>query len=473
MKVTCIALVAVLSLAAGVIELGERDFEGKSPKFTSCGKGSMTINDVTISPYPMRKGKDVTITANGFSGSAITDGHYEVSVSFIGMEVTKKHGNPCKDFDGLECPAAAGPVSASYTVKIPESAPAGAYKIKLSAVDQDKNDLFCISMEPHIKEHTPLVATTNAAHDESIINYVNTHPKATWSAAPSKRWEGSSMDDVAAQCGLLAGGPVLPTKVFPHTFLQALTIPESFDAREEWGSKCPSLHEVRDQGNCGSCWAVAAAEAMTDRMCIASGGSNTVRLSEEDLVSCCGFMCGQGCNGGYPSSAWGYFARTGLVSGGAYGSEEGCYPYEVAPCSHHVSGKYPACAGETSTPSCARSCQNGASWSGDKHKGTSSYSVHSDQAQIQAEIMQHGPVEAGFTVYEDFPSYSSGVYQHMTGRQLGGHAVKVVGWGVEDSTPYWLVANSWNSDWGDKGYFKIARGNDECGIESGIVAGLA
>jgi len=47
-----------------------------------------------------------------------------------------------------------------------------------------------------------------------------------------------------------------------------------------------------------------------------------------------------------------------------------------------------------------------------------------------------------------------------------------MGWGVEDGTPYWLVANSWNEDWGDKGTFKILSGQDECGIEDGIVAGM-
>jgi cathepsin B len=47
-------------------------------------------------------------------------------------------------------------------------------------------------------------------------------------------------------------------------------------------------------------------------------------------------------------------------------------------------------------------------------------------------------------------SYKSGVYQHVSGEELGGHAIKVLGWGVENGTPYWLVANSWNEDWGDK-----------------------
>lgn len=86
--------------------------------------------------------------------------------------------------------------------------------------------------------------------------------------------------------------------------------------------------------------------------------------------------------------------------------------------------------------------------------------------------MTNGPVEAAFTVYSDFPNYKSGVYQHTSGGALGGHAIRILGWGVENGTPYWLVANSWNTDWGDKGFFKILRGQDECGIEDEIVAGL-
>jgi cathepsin B len=86
--------------------------------------------------------------------------------------------------------------------------------------------------------------------------------------------------------------------------------------------------------------------------------------------------------------------------------------------------------------------------------------------------MNNGPVEGALTVYEDFPTYKSGVYQHVHGKALGGHAIRILGWGVEDGTPYWLIANSWNSDWGDNGYIKILRGKDHCGIESQITAGL-
>lgn len=79
--------------------------------------------------------------------------------------------------------------------------------------------------------------------------------------------------------------------------------------------------------------------------------------------------------------------------------------------------------------------------------------------------MSGGPVETAFTVYSDFESYAGGVYHHVKGEMAGGHAVKIVGWGVEGEVKYWKVANSWNPYWGEKGYFRIRRGHNEGGIE--------
>lgn len=95
--------------------------------------------------------------------------------------------------------------------------------------------------------------------------------------------------------------------------------------------------KVRDQGSCGSCWAFGAVEAMTDRICISSQGKNNFHISAEDLVDCCS-SCGFGCDGGYPESAWEYFMRTGLVTGGNWNSGEGCQPYSIQSCDHHVNG---------------------------------------------------------------------------------------------------------------------------------------
>lgn len=87
--------------------------------------------------------------------------------------------------------------------------------------------------------------------------------------------------------------------------------------------------------------------------------------------------------------------------------------------------------------------------------------------------MTNGPVEVSFTVYADFEAYKSGVYTHVSGSELGGHAVKMLGWGVDNGVEYWIIANSWNETWGNKGYFWIKKGVNECGIEGSAVAGLA
>jgi len=304
------------------------------------------------------------------------------------------------------------------------------------------------------------------AISHQLIHRVNSHPNAKWTAGVNRHFEGLNLAQAKRLCGVRGNPrpPVIKTTV-------AQTIPESFDARTQWGSQCPSMFDIRDQGSCGSCWAFGAAEAMTDRTCIANNGASNPILSAEDLVSCCILICGMGCDGGFPLGAWMYWAGDGLVTGGNWNSDQGCYPYQVEACDHHVNGSLPPCGQELPTPSCNQTCQDGSDWIHDKHYGKSFYGV-SSVAAIQTEIMTNGPVEGSFTVFADFLAYKSGVYHYVSGEMLGGHAIKIIGWGTEDGTDYWTVANSWNEDWGDKGFFNIRRGTDECGIEDGVVAGL-
>jgi len=249
-------------------------------------------------------------------------------------------------------------------------------------------------------------------------------------------------------------------------------LPENFDSREKW-SNCPTINEIRDQGSCGSCWAFGAVEAMSDRVCIHSEGKTHFRFSAEDLVSCC-HTCGFGCNGGFPGAAWSYWVHKGLVSGGPYGSDQGCQPYAIKPCEHHVNGTRGPCEEGGKTPKCEKTCQKSYTvpYQKDKHYGKTSYSVRRNEDEIRREIFENGPVEGAFTVYEDLLSYKEGVYQHVHGKMLGGHAIRILGWGVENGTKYWLIANSWNTDWGNNGFFKILRGEDHCGIEGQISAGI-
>ncbi|XP_020878124.1 cathepsin B-like protease 3 isoform X2 [Arabidopsis lyrata subsp. lyrata] len=213
-------------------------------------------------------------------------------------------------------------------------------------------------------------------------------------------------------------------------------------------------------GHCGSCWAFGAVESLSDRFCIQFGMN--ISLSVNDLLACCGFRCGDGCDGGYPIAAWQYFSYSGVVT-------EECDPYfDNTGCSH------PGCEPAYPTPRCLRKCvSDNKLWSESKHYSVSTYTVNSSPQDIMAEVYKNGPVEVSFTVYEDFAHYKSGVYKHITGSNIGGHAVKLIGWGTSnEGEDYWLMANQWNRGWGDDGYFMIRRGTNECGIEDEPVAGL-
>lgn len=139
-----------------------------------------------------------------------------------------------------------------------------------------------------------------------------------------------------------------------------------------------------------------------------------------------------GCNGGWLDAAWEYLESTGIVS-------DSCFPYT---------------AGAGKAPKCATTCSSGEPWK--KYKcQTGSIVEATTPAQIKAEIFKNGPMETGFTVYQDFFNYKGGVYRHTSGGMAGGHAVKILGWGVEGGLNYWICANSWGPAWGENGFFRI------------------
>jgi cathepsin B len=100
-------------------------------------------------------------------------------------------------------------------------------------------------------------------------------------------------------------------------------------------------------------------------------------------------------------------------------------------------------------------------------QASSSYAIDGVE-NMQQDIMTKGPIQIGFKVYASFMSYKSGVYKKHADEMIpeGGHAVKIVGWGVESGEDYWLVANSWGPSFGLDGFFKMKRGVDECGVET-------
>jgi cathepsin B len=266
-------------------------------------------------------------------------------------------------------------------------------------------------------------------------------------------------EKTTAEVKQLLGWKKNPDMVLPILEHPATAIPDSFDSRTQWPN-CSTIGAIQNQARCGSCWAFGAVESITDRFCIHNGVTN--QLSFEDLVSCDIFD--RGCDGGDAASAWHFAEWFGLVSAE-------CAPYTVPTCPPDQQ----PCLDFVPTPKCPHSCANDSmKWDDDKSHVQKPYTVSANNNGIETEIMTNGPVEACFEVYSDFVNYTSGVYQHKSGDYLGGHCVKLVGWGVDtnSSLPYWLVANSWTTYWGNEGFFWILRGNDECGIESDVVAGI-
>jgi len=250
-------------------------------------------------------------------------------------------------------------------------------------------------------------------------------------------------------------------------------IPKKFDARKEWRN-CNTIGAIRDQGNCGSCWAVATSSAFADRLCVATDGDFNQLLSIEETAFCCK-LCGFGCNGGYPIRAWEYFKRHGIVTGGDYNTEDGCQPYRIAPCPYDEETGNNTCEGKPMESSrvCEKYCYGDTeiNFHDDHHKTRDYYYL--SYAAIQKDVMTYGPIEASFDVYDDFVNYKSGVYvTSENASYLGGHAAKLIGWGEEYGVPYWLMVNSWNEDWGDNGLFKIRRGTNECDIDNSTTAGV-
>eukprot|EP00998_Keelungia_sp_KM082_P005992 NODE_2270_length_1099_cov_140.932099_g2252_i0.p2 GENE.NODE_2270_length_1099_cov_140.932099_g2252_i0~~NODE_2270_length_1099_cov_140.932099_g2252_i0.p2 ORF type:complete len:324 (+),score=86.20 NODE_2270_length_1099_cov_140.932099_g2252_i0:54-1025(+) len=299
------------------------------------------------------------------------------------------------------------------------------------------------------------------AIDASIVAKVNSM-NAGWTASEEQGsfFKGMNKRQVMGMMGVRMGGPQLQQTDVVEKPIDAL--PTNFVATDKWPN-CPTIMQIRDQSACGSCWAMGAGETISDRYCTASSSPVTRSISAAWLMSCCS-SCGMGCNGGFPSAALEYWVSHGLPT-------TTCDPYPFPKCEHHIpAGKYPKCpSNEYPTPKCNHTCADGST--PQFYKGSTSYGV-SGESKLMNELYEYGSVEVAFTVYEDFLTYKSGVYKHTSGGALGGHAVKMIGWGETSSgEKYWVINNSWNEDWGNKGQFWILRGVDECGIESSGVAG--
>ena len=280
-----------------------------------------------------------------------------------------------------------------------------------------------------------------AVNLDRVLSY-NEDGRTTWVAGENDFFKGVTLEEAKRLMGTRVATSEedreeqrrsQPTKSFDH--IRDEDIPTEFDARAQWPN---FIHPIRNQQQCGSCWAFGAVEALSDRFAIATNGSVNVVLSPEQLVSC-DDLC-LGCNGCLVNLAWRYLTKEGTVT-------ESCFPYlagdgRVPPCpsdsgpcgnrKYKTSNYYRLDSVKDIQVRPARLCSLSLFFSRSpcsiefpsiRHSATT--------ATTQKAIMIGGPVEAGFLVHQSFMSYRSGVYQRpwwdLTDLVTGGHAVKVRG----------------------------------------------
>lgn len=207
----------------------------------------------------------------------------------------------------------------------------------------------------------------------------------------------------------------------------------------DWTTK-GAVTPVKNQEQCGSCWAFSTTGSLEGANFIKNG--QLVSLSEQELVSCAGSFGNQGCNGGLMDDAFKFVEKNGLDKESTYG-----YTQKTGKCN-------------TAKEKLADGIKPGAV--------TSFKDVKPNNEKQLAAAVTKGPVSVAIEADQSgFQFYKSGVFSGKCGTNLD-HGVLAVGYGTSGGKAYWKVKNSWGSTWGDKGYIMLAKDisskSGQCGI---------
>lgn len=209
--------------------------------------------------------------------------------------------------------------------------------------------------------------------------------------------------------------------------------PTSFDLRNVGGVNYTT--PVGDQGNCGSCVAFGVAATMEGVAKFTAQAPNLpITVSTAQLFYCYGRRAGARCSTGW----WPEQALTAARDQGVTFADY--YPYTAG--DQDCTGLNP-------------------NWPNHMTKVTG-WGFSGGAANIKTQISTYGSVTACMDVYQDFFSYRTGVYRHVTGSLAGGHCICLIGY--DDAQGCWIGKNSWGTGWGESGFFRIAYG--QCRIES-------
>jgi cathepsin X len=255
----------------------------------------------------------------------------------------------------------------------------------------------------------------------------------------------------------------------PYTYVDKEKLPESWS----WGNINGVSYLTKSLNQhlpvyCGSCWAHGALSSLADRIKIARKAQGVdVNLAVQFILNC-GTQVAGSCNGGDATATYEFISNTGYV------------PYDTCL-------QYAACSDDSDESLCkyanykcsavntCRTCDTFTS-DGGKCVGLSTfpnasiaeYGEVDDADRIAAEIYARGPIACGVNA-GPLVDYNGGIVDLPQESTEVDHIISIVGWGKDASSgkSYWIVRNSWGEYWGERGYFRIVKGSNQLGIESG------
>jgi len=230
--------------------------------------------------------------------------------------------------------------------------------------------------------------------------------------------------------------------------LSTSDLPSDFDWRPQG-----AVNTVKDQGQCGSCWAFATVANIEGAAFVSTG--QLLSLSEQELINCDthkgtdthgdAYGPDAGCNGGLPE--WAYAAMIDQKLGLELESD---IPYRGSNGKCNVdAAKEQAFVGE---------------WT----------DLSQDEDELAAAMMQYGPLALGINA-QLMQFYDGGVANPpsvLCNPKALDHGVSVVAFGVDNGQNYWTIRNSWGASWGESGYYRIARGTGACGLNTAMTTAL-